>query len=889
MKNFNFNLVCCFVLMTSMHLCMAGSCFANHLTALTADAEVVLEDSIHVRIPTLCADHTQDNFCVPIIVDNVVNVVSFQLELQFDTQILEHTEIRNNHNLIIDSNTLTNSVLFLWVSDLVNEPLDLTLEDNSFLAEVCFDVLDNSVGVTELILDVDFANFGAHSNGPLEQVPFSLSDGSYSISNGQPSMACFANVDLSLDGTGQAFLDTDFLLAGSDCDFPYTIVEPELVTCDDIGEVIYTVTDTLTSNSCWGTIQLADPLNICSDYDCLDIQITLTDTFPVTLTIEELVVPLPADISELTLNLESVDCGNRGFSPYAVKDSEGNPLCVGTVEVLDPMELCPSTGGGNSLPCIENLDVAIGLTGEVVLTTELVLDGSIPMPNEILITPDRVTCNDLGNDIAYSVFDWLSSRACTGTIRLLDPNNNCESAGSVLDCFPKAIVSLRDTFPTALEIEELLVTVPSNTTTLTISPTDVNCSNLGLSPFRVTDQEGNVCQGTLHVLDQFGICPPVPSNPLPCFDNVNIALDASAEVVLTPELLLSGTAPMPNDFLITPDILTCDDVGNDTDYTILDWVSGRTCSGTISISDPDNVCDPNSLPCFDNIDIALGASGEVMLTPELLFSGPVSTPNEYLNISPNKLTCDDLGNDTDYTIIDWLTSNSCSGTISISDPDNVCEFSDLECKPYAFASISGRDSIALEIEQLLITVTSDVSELTVIPEFIDCSDIGLSPFIVMDEEGNSCQGTLELRDPFDICQNIGSSLIFCNDQVNLVLDDTSGEVIITPDLLLEASYPEPGNLTVEPSLLTCSSSFGLSSILYTITDVVTGDLCRGFISVEDRTPPVAVGMQNIVISLNSGSGKVFAEQIDNGSFDNCGGITFDPLFFEFDCSDVGLN
>ena len=1049
MKNFNFNLVCCFVLMTSMHLCMAGSCFANHLTALTADAEVVLEDSIHVRIPTLCADQTQDNFCVPIIVDNVVEVVSFQLELEFDTQILEHTEIRNNHNLIIDSNTLTNSVRFLWFSDLVNEPLDLTLEDNSFLVEVCFDVLDNSVGVTELILDVDFAEFGAHNNGPLAKVPFSLSDGSYSISNGQPSMACFANVDLSLDGTGQAFLDTEFLLAGSDCDFPYTIVEPELVTCDDIGEVIYTVTDTLTSNSCWGTIQLADPLNICSDYDCLDIQITLTDTFPVTLTIEELVVPLPADISELTLNLESVDCGNQGFNPYTVKDSEGIPLCVGTVEVLDPMELCPSTGGGNPLPCIENLDVAIGLTGEVVLTTELVLDGSIPMPNEILITPDRVTCNDLGNDIAYSVFDWLSSRACTGTIRLLDPNNNCESAGSVLDCFPKAIVSLRDTFPTALEIEELLVTVPSNTTTLTISPTDVNCSNLGLSPFRVTDQEGNVCVGTLHVLDQFGICPPVPSNPLPCFDNVNIALDASAEVVLTPELLLSGTAPMPNDFLITPEILTCDDVGNDTDYTILDWVSGRTCSGTISISDPDNVCDPNSLPCFDNIDIALGASGEVMLTPELLFSGPVSTPNEYLNISPNKLTCDDLGNDTDYTIIDWLTSNSCSGTISISDPDNVCPNTDIQCletivtlndtfpleleidsllingpsdilgftitpthldcndlgfssyrimnendsilcfgtvqllDPFGLCdavlpeplpcvdiidieldptgefvltpelvlngnvpmpselfispqrltcndlgskryfsvgdglsdrSCAGRielsdpsnicDSLGIlkcskviiqlrdtfpteiDLELALEIVPSDVSGITIEPPTVDCSNLGLSSFTVMNQAGNSCTQLLQVLDPLNICPNVPSTLV-CNDQVNISLDDITGEVSLTPDLLLEGNFPDPNNLIVEPSLLTCDDV--LSDVRYTVTDSATDNSCWGTINVEDRTPPVAVGMQNIVISLNSVSGKVFAEQIDNGSFDNCGGITFDPLFFEFDCSDVGLN
>ncbi len=726
MKNFNFNLVCCFVLVTSMHLCMSGSCFANHLTALTADAEVVLEDSIHVRIPTLCADQTQDNFCVPIIVDNVVNVVSFQLELQFDTQILEHTEIRNNHNLIIDSNTLTNSVLFLWVSDLVNEPLELTLKDNSFLVEVCFDVVDNSVGVTELILDADFAEFGRVITGPIEEVPFSLSNGSYSINNGQPSMACFANVDLSLDGTGQAFLDTNFLLAGSDCDFPYTIVEPEMVTCDDIGEVIYTVTDTLTSNSCWGTIQLSDPLNICSGYDCLDIQITLTDTFPATLTIEELVVPLPADISELTLNLESVDCGNRGFNPYAVKDAEGVLLCVGTVEVLDPMELCPSTGGVDPLPCIENLDVAIGLTGEVVLTTELVLDGTEPMPNEILITPDRVTCNDLGNDIAYSVFDWLSGRACTGTIRLLDPNNNCGS-GTVLDCINSgSVVLFDDSLPFELILEDYLLIVAPNVSELTLSPNSVDCSNIGENVYTISDADGDVL-----------------------------------------------------------------------------------CSGIIRVLDLNNVC-------------------------------------------PN-------------------TNEQCLKAI-----------------------VTLRDTIpvALEIEELIVPVPSDLTGFTITPTHVDCNSIGFSQYEIIDNNGNSCSNLLQVLDPLVVCDGIVPSRLICNDHVNIVLDAFSGEVLLTPDILLEGNFPDPNNLIVEPSLLTCDDV--LSDVRYTVTDSVTGNSCWGTITIEDGTPPVAVARQENIATLTLNTNgdyqvRVFAESIDNGSSDNCGDITFEPEFFDFDCSDVGLN
>jgi hypothetical protein len=50
------------------------------------------------------------------------------------------------------------------------------------------------------------------------------------------------------------------------------------------------------------------------------------------------------------------------------------------------------------------------------------------------------------------------------------------------------------------------------------------------------------------------------------------------------------------------------------------------------------------------------------------------------------------------------------------------------------------------------------------------------------------------------------------------------------------------------------------------------------ITVEDRTPPVAIAKQNIVISLvaggpdTDGSAKLFAEHIDNGSYDMCGPV-----------------
>ena len=74
---------------------------------------------------------------------------------------------------------------------------------------------------------------------------------------------------------------------------------------------------------------------------------------------------------------------------------------------------------------------------------------------------------------------------------------------------------------------------------------------------------------------------------------------------------------------------------------------------------------------------------------------------------------------------------------------------------------------------------------------------------------------------------------------------------------------------------------GIHTIRYTLTDECGNPtICDFDIEVVDLTPPVAVTKQNLVVGLtndgfgNEGTAKLFAKDLDNGSYDNCTDVRF---------------
>ncbi|MBK8504519.1 MAG: HYR domain-containing protein [Saprospiraceae bacterium] len=119
------------------------------------------------------------------------------------------------------------------------------------------------------------------------------------------------------------------------------------------------------------------------------------------------------------------------------------------------------------------------------------------------------------------------------------------------------------------------------------------------------------------------------------------------------------------------------------------------------------------------------------------------------------------------------------------------------------------------------------------------------------------------------------------------------EIIIPDYTTLATTDDNCGTVTVTQSPEAGSTQTVVDGQTVTVTltaDDGNGNTanCDVTITVEDNTAPIAI-CQNIEINLegDAGTASITAEQIDNGSYDNCESVTLSLDVTEFDCSHVG--
>ena len=214
----------------------------------------------------------------------------------------------------------------------------------------------------------------------------------------------------------------------------------------------------------------------------------------------------------------------------------------------------------------------------------------------------------------------------------------------------------------------------------------------------------------------------------------------------------------------------------------------------------------------------------------------------------------------------------------------------LACNDEVNVSLNEQNIAVLTADMFLEGGPYNYAAMSVSPSVLTCSDVYNSPvqYTVTDtSNGNACWGHVIPYGPnCDL-----STTLTCNSLINVSVGPWGGEVTLTPDMILEGGPYDYSVMTVTPATVDCSD-IG-APINVTVTDTSNDNQCWATLNVEDKIAPVAIVKQNIVIALtpsDPGEGytaKLYAESVDNGSHDNCTEVTFDPAFWEFDCSDIG--
>ena len=242
----------------------------------------------------------------------------------------------------------------------------------------------------------------------------------------------------------------------------------------------------------------------------------------------------------------------------------------------------------------------------------------------------------------------------------------------------------------------------------------------------------------------------------------------------------------------------------------------------------------------------------------------------------------------------------CTNTFVSQISGTACTHnSNLVCNDQVNISLDEQGEALLHPNIVLSGGPYDYTQVSVEPSKLTCADDGQTiTYIATDAvSGNTCFGTILPEDKLGYCD--GSSgggnneNLACNAFVNVSLTPW-GPTTITPEMVLDGNFYDYTQLSVNPSEVGCDD---IGEVTCTVT-AANGNSCWTILNVEDKAPPVAIAAEVVFISLTQAasgdpySAKLFVENVDNGSYDNCTAqedLLFEPAFYEFDCSHIGNN
>ncbi|MBV7270755.1 hypothetical protein KCG49_16345, partial [Winogradskyella sp. WHY3] len=167
-----------------------------------------------------------------------------------------------------------------------------------------------------------------------------------------------------------------------------------------------------------------------------------------------------------------------------------------------------------------------------------------------------------------------------------------------------------------------------------------------------------------------------------------------------------------------------------------------------------------------------------------------------------------------------------------------------------------------------------------------CADIGTNNITLTVDDGNgqtdTCVAIVTVEDNIDpvaLCQDITVQL------------DATGNASILPSDIDNGSSDNCGSVSLSASqtAFTCAD-IGTNNITLTVDDGnEQTDTCVAIVTVEDNIDPVAL-CQDITVQLDAtGNASILPSDIDNGSSDNCGGVSLSASQTAFTCADIGTN
>jgi hypothetical protein len=868
----------------------------------TCDAIVTVQDSVSPI--AICQDITAEldvNGMITISPDEVNNgsndacgILNTSLDITDFTcsdvglQLVILTVEDNNGNIStcsaqvsVEDNVVPNAVcqdITIFLDDSGNasisgSDIDGGSTDACIIISLLPDVTDftcSDVGDNDVVLTVTDAN----NND-------STCDAIVTVQDTTPPIALCQDITIQLDVNGNAVIVAADVDAGStDACGPISLsLDNSAFTCVEVGDNIVTLSVTDNSGNianCTSSVTVGDtipPVALCMD---ITIQLDNNGTASISPNDIDSGSSDACDPLNLTISISDFTCTDLGSTSVTLTVTDANSnvsTCTSQVTIEDnisPMAIC------------QDVTLFVDDSGNAVLDVNDVDNGSSDNCSDITLSLDidNFDCSDIGNPttVTLTVTDGsLNANSCSAQIVVADttsPIALCQDITIQLDPPGNAII-------TGLDIDNGS-SDNCNIASIVPNPQEFDCNDIGDNSviLSVTDDYGNIgtCESMVTVQDT--------TPPIALCQDITIQLDGAGIANASPDDVDNGSADECALGTISLNVVDfdCNDVGVNPVILSVEDGSGNigTCNADITVED--NV--PPNVLCQD-ITIQLDATGNESISANDIDNG--STDNcgiQSLSVDPSDFTCADIGvNQVTLTVTDVNGNiSSCTASVTVEDttpPVAACQDITVQLDINDLYNLSPE-----EIDNGSSDNCDQQLNLTVNPTQLTCLDIGIAivTLTVTDNSGNSdtCNSNVTVTD------NVAPT---CISQDITVFLDANGTVSIDSNAVDGGSSDACGTLveiTTTPNTFNCAN-LGVNVVTMNLTDNSGNQSnCMANVTVEDTISPVAL-CQDITIQLDDmGNASISANQVDNGSTDNCTNISLSANPTAFNCADIGI-
>ncbi|MDH5397352.1 MAG: HYR domain-containing protein [Cyclobacteriaceae bacterium] len=576
----------------------------------------------------------------------------------------------------------------------------------------------------------------------------------------------------------------------------------------------------------------------------------------------------------LSIDIDRFNCSNIGENEVTLSalDAHGNiSTATALVTIVDPVA-----------PVVLTNDITIQLdaTGNAVITAADIDAGSTD------------ACGIASRALDETAFNCNHIGANPVILTVTDVNGNISTAPAVVTVEDKvAPVALAQDITVQLDASGNGMIIPADVdagstdacgiASLALDRDVFTCVNIGPNTvvLTVTDANGNISTVQAVVTVEDNVAPEALTK------DITVQLDETGNAIITTADIDAGSTDACGiaSLALDVDAFTCANVGPNSVVLMVTDVNGNISTAEAIVTVEDKVA-PVALT--KGITVQLDDSGNALITPADIDAGSTDACGiSSLALDVDALTCANVGPNTIILTVTDVNGNISTAQAVVTVEDNVA--------PVALA----RDiTVQLDATGNAVITTTDIdagstdacgiASLALDTEAFTCTNVGPNTVIltVTDVNGNisTAEAVVTVEDkvaPVALAQDITVQL------------DGAGNALITPADIDAGSTDACGiaSLVLDIDAFTCAN-VGPNTVILTVTDVNDNvSKTEAVVTVEDNVAPIII-TRDIVIQMGiTGQVVISVQDIDDGSYDNCGIRDLTLSKTVFTCGDIGEN